>query len=335
MSAGKPQNSPPKLYEVVHDVLRDHVVWNRLPEGLVLLEGPIADIFEVSRAPVQRALKALAEEGLIDRFDGRGYVVPAKRGDTTPLRIGLREAGLVLPREAGLAMQARASWERIYEEVETAAAGAVAFGRYRFLEMDMAAHFSVSRTVIRDVLARLQERGLVEKDARSHWVAGPLTATAMREFYEMRRLLEPAALLQAAETLDRDELARMRDRLIEAERRHPDIAEETVHALEQDLHQRCVLRIENRQLIQVIRHSQLPLVTNHMFHRYLGVPAHSPELLEHRLVFEHLLNGAAAAAAAALEAHLTHALQRSLGRLKVLSVFPEPAVPRYMTRVEW
>ncbi len=335
MNASNGQNSPLKLYELVHEVLRDHLVWGRLPVGLVLLEGPIAEIFEVSRAPVQRALKALAQEGLIDRFDGRGYVIAAKRGETTPLRIGLREAGLSLPRDVGEALQARASWERIYRQVEDTAAGVVAFGRYRILEMDMAAFFSVSRTVVREVLARLQERGLVEKDARSHWVAGPLTATAMREFYEVRRLLEPAALLQAAETLDRDELARMRDRLVEAERNLPDIAEETVYSIEQDLHLRCVLKIENRQLAKMIRHSQLPLVTNHMFHRYLGVPSHSPELLEHRLVFEHLLNGAAEAAAAALDAHLKHALARSLGRLKVLSVFPEPAVPPYMTRVEW
>lgn len=335
MATRKRQSTPVKLYKVVHDVLRGHLERGKLPVGLVLLEGPIAELFQVSRAPVQQALKLLAAEGLINRFDGRGYLVPAPRGKATPLRIDLKEAGFSLPSDVGLALQARASWELIYGQVEDAIAGIVAFGRYRILEVDMAEFFSVSRTVVRDVLARLQERGLVEKDERSHWVAGPLTATAMRDFFELRRLLEPPALLQASETLDYDDLSRMRDRIVEAESRHPGIPEESVYQIEQDLHVRCVLNIENQRLIEVIRHCQLPLMTNHVFHRHLGIPAHSPELLEHRLVIEHLINGAPEAAAAALDAHLQHALRRSLAHLKVLSVFPEPAVPPYLTRMGW
>jgi hypothetical protein len=53
-----PRNSL-RLYEIVRDVLRRNIDAAILPTGLVLLEGPIAEIFEISRAPVQRALQML------------------------------------------------------------------------------------------------------------------------------------------------------------------------------------------------------------------------------------------------------------------------------------
>jgi len=52
--------------------------------------------------------------------------------------------------------------------------------------------------VVRDVLARLQERGLIRKNAASHWIAGPLTARTVSEKFELRGIVEPAALRLAA-----------------------------------------------------------------------------------------------------------------------------------------
>jgi hypothetical protein len=58
-------------------------------------------------------------------------------------------------------------------------------------------------------------------------------------------------------------------------------------------------------------------------------------LAEHRLVLEHLLHGAADAAAA-LSAHLDAALLRGLGRLKVLAVIPAPdVIPSYLVPANW
>ena len=55
-------------YELVARVLRDSIRAGRLPPGLVLLEGPIAERLHVSRAPVQAALRQLSDEGLILRI---------------------------------------------------------------------------------------------------------------------------------------------------------------------------------------------------------------------------------------------------------------------------
>jgi DNA-binding GntR family transcriptional regulator len=212
----------------------------------------------------------------------------------------------------------------------------MAFGRYRIIESSVAEHFGVSRTVVRDVLGRLQERSLVEKDQSSHWVVGPLTAKTMREFYEIRRLLEAPALRSAAPNLDRQVLERILGRIVRAERAYPDMPTEAMLELEEDLHVRCMLSVENARLASFIQQSQLPLLVSHLFHRYLGIPEDGRMLAEHRLVLEHLLLGAADAAAAALAAHLDAALLRGLGRLKVLAVIPTPdVIPSYLVPAAW
>src|SRR5262249_10676689 len=104
-----------KLYHRGEGVLRENILAERLPRGFVLLEGAIAGILQTSRAPVQRALRMLEAEGLVHRFDGRGYLAGPLDGNVRPLRRDIREFDLILPdAENG----ARAGWERIYAEIE-------------------------------------------------------------------------------------------------------------------------------------------------------------------------------------------------------------------------
>ena len=205
----RPSNPHPALrrYEMVEEVLRQNIVGGHVPPGLVLLEGPIAALMQTSRAPVQTALLRLEAQGLVRRFNGRGFMVAGPGETPEPARIDLREVGLAIPKAIDDALQNRASWERIYETVENDVAACLVFGRYRLIEAELAEHFNVSRTVVRDVLGRLQERGLVEKNQSSHWIAEPLTAQSIREHFALRRILEPQALISAAPLLDRARLA--------------------------------------------------------------------------------------------------------------------------------
>ena len=323
--------SPPRLYEIVDRALRAAIGEGRLPEGLVLLEGPIAEIFQTSRAPVQRALARLEAEGLIHRFEGRGFLVGPEAAGPAPLRADIRGFGLDAPEEIDEALQSRASWERIYAVAERQVASCLVFGRYRIVEAEMADHFGVSRTVVRDVLGRLQERGLIEKNPSSHWIAGPLTARAIRELYEMRRLLEPPALVSAAPTLPREVIAGMLERLRQAEAAGP--KPETMDAIEEDLHVRCVLATPNARLADALRHNQLPLLATHAFTRSLGIADDPPILAEHRMALELLAQEAWPAAAAVLETHLLAAERRAIARLKTLAVIPGPTnLAPYLTK---
>src|ERR1700723_3381282 len=191
-----------KRYELVASVLRSNITSGRLQAGLVLLEGPIATLMKTSRAPVQAALRILEEEKLVRRFNGRGYLVGRAGTPVVPVRRDIGKLGLRIPNEIDAALQNRGLWEVVYEEVESAVAACLIFGEFRIIESELGDYYGVSRTVVRDVLGRLHERGLIAKTSSSHWIVGPLTAQSARERFQVRQLLEPEALRLANGRID-------------------------------------------------------------------------------------------------------------------------------------
>lgn len=324
------QNSS-HLYAVIAEVLDKHIRRGDLPPGLVLLEQPIAEVFQTSRAPVQRALAELESRQLIHRFAGRGFLVGPPTPGLLPLRTPFKSLNLALSPQADAALQTRGSWERIYAEVEQAVASCLVFGRFRIIEAELAQHYDVSRTVARDVLSRLQERGLVGKNQSSHWVAGPLTAKDIRELYELRSALEPLALRSVALNASRDELEACRERCTVA--RPEDCTVELIDRIEVDLHETLLLATRNDRLADSLRHVQLPLVATERFLRSIGVPVEPRVADEHRIVYELLLQGAVDAAVSTLTHHLQADARRSITHLKTVAVIVDPPrLASYLTR---
>ncbi|ANG64145.1 GntR family transcriptional regulator [Marinobacterium aestuarii] len=319
-------------YMTIRDSLRTSLNQGRITPGLVLLEEPIAQVFGTSRAPVRRALELLHDEGLICRFEGRGYLATRQDAPVEPVRLTLSETSLGLD-QATTAVDTRPSADRIFAQVEEAVATCIAFGHFRIYETELSEHFGVSRTIAREVLSRLRDRGLIEKNPHSNWVAGPLTARAVAEDYAIRALLEPAALKESAPYLDHDTLLAMRERLERLMAGPQAPTTSAIALIEADLHERCLEHAKNRKAAAIIRQSQLPIMVNRIFFNTLGATCQEPIFMEHKLVLDHLLHNAIDAAAASLEAHLRSAAERTKRRLKVLSVFPEPDLPRYLVRI--
>ena len=326
--------SAQKRYEIAEDVLRGNIEDSTLPPGVVLLEGPIADILQISRAPVQRALQTLESEGLVHRFNGRGYLVgPAGQG-IEPNRIDIKTLGLTIPRHADEALQSRASWERIYNTVEADVAGCVVFGQYRIIEIELADHFNVSRTVVRDVLTRLRERGLVRKNQSSHWIAGPLTAQMIKDHFVLRGMLEPQALMAGADHVDRGRLNDLFLRLSDLEQHEPADHLAALEAIYADFIDVCILATPNERLKESIRNNLLPVTATERLLRRLGLPGDPAIITELRLVAELLLRGAVKAAAAMMENHLEAAVNRTIAQMKIVAIIPGPSVTAaYLTRV--
>ncbi len=334
MGRSRPGQTSQRRYEIVEEVLRANIAEGRLPRGLVLLEGPIAEIMQTSRAPVQRALQRLEVDGLIHRFDGRGYLVGPPGEPAMPIRSDIRSVGFEIPRAVDEALQSRSSWERIYDTVESDVAACVVFGQYRIIEIELAEYFNVSRTVVRDVLSRLQERGLVRKNQSSHWIAGPLTAQTIKDHFALRKILEPPALVSAAPHLDRPRLAALLDRFVAKEREAPE-AEESLEAFETLLIDACVLATPNEKLRGMIRDNLLPVLASERLLRQLGLPSDRTAITEHRLIVELLLRGAVDAAAAMLARHIEASMNRNIAQMKIVAVIPEPqSIAAYLTRVE-
>ncbi|WP_027348653.1 GntR family transcriptional regulator [Halotalea alkalilenta] len=319
-------------YEMIRDALREAMLDGRLAPGLVLVEAPLGQLFGTSRVPVRQALALLHEEGLIQRFDGRGYLVNPQRVELAPLRLPLSRKLLGLDPAEEL-IDVRPLGERILDELAKQVGNAIAFGHYRIDEQRACEYLGVSRHVIRETLMRLHDRGLVEKRPYAQWLAGPLTAQAITEDYELRALLEPEALRQGAAELPRETLLAMLERITTIQRRGNATGWEEIERLEQDLHVICLGRPRNLKMSKLIRQCQNPINIGRIFVEVLNAGIDPNTLVEHRLVMESLLHGTVDSAVINLRDHLQRARERTLKRIKVLSVLPDPDLPPYLERL--
>ncbi|PKQ03995.1 MAG: hypothetical protein CVT71_02750, partial [Alphaproteobacteria bacterium HGW-Alphaproteobacteria-10] len=204
------------LYDSVRSLLAQKIASGELPDGSVLKEGTVSTHLALSRAPVRRALAMLSEDGLIRCADGQGYIV----GSGPPRPLSSRHLHDILARSTD-DIDRSATWERIFSEVLGEVMSVMPFGTYRILEAELGQYHDVSRTVAREVLWRLIDRRLIEKDRKSHWIVGQTTARSVRDSLEMRRLLEPQALANVAPRLDIDWLRGLSGRIDAALARFP------------------------------------------------------------------------------------------------------------------
>ncbi|MCT8998879.1 GntR family transcriptional regulator [Chelativorans intermedius] len=324
--------SSPRLYHRVFEILSAQIRQGVLAPPATLTETAVAARFGVSRAPARRALAELAEAGLLTRSASRGYVV-AGGGSHQPARPSQQPPPAGTTLEDVPKLVSLPSWERIYGEVESEIIARISFATWRVNEAELARHYRVSRTVARDVLARLQQRGLVRKDDRARWYAPALTADHVGELYELRWILEPVALAKAAPNLPRDLLQRCRQAL-EAAMAAPEVSGATLDRLEHDLHVALLARCENHTLMQAITQPQSLLIAHRFLYRWTArLFRTEPFLPEHLEVVDALLAGQAAAAATALQRHLQVSRDRAIARIDVIARGTQPDPLSYLERM--
>ena len=311
------------IYVTIHAVLKDHLKRGALPAGLVLGQANVARAFNVSRVPAAMALARLVEEGLLESFEGRGYVVPG--GD--PHRADLATCGLVVPGD--IANPSAARREQIYSEVEHAVAACLPYGRFMLNETALAHHYQVSRTIAHEVLTQLERLGIIEQDSNNRWYAGPIDADDLTHHFELRWLLEPQALRQAAPRLNRDDLAARLTRLRPA--RSGSMQPLEREKLEDDLHVHTLAPCPNDIILGVVRRSQRILIATHSaFAEYQNDEEIRLMASEHARVYEALLADDVDAAAGTLEMHLRRSLGPNLEILRRLGPLPENLRPAFL-----
>ncbi|TBU75367.1 GntR family transcriptional regulator [Phytopseudomonas daroniae] len=331
-SAPQEESLAVSRYEMIRDTLRASINQGRAAPGLVLVEAPLAQLFGTSRVPVRQALNLLHDEGLICRFEGRGYLVNPHDTAVEPLRTPLTRQLLGLETEDEL-IDVRPLGERAYEDLAASVGTFMVFGHYRLDEQLAAEHLNVSRSVVREALMRLRDRGLVEKEPYSQWLAGPLTAQSVIDDYELRCLLEPQALKQSAPGLTHEVLHGMLERIELARQTGNSPERATIERIEHDLHVACLAGLRNQKMASLIRQCQSQMNIGRILHGALRRSLDEAMLDEHYQVIEALLANDIDRAANALRHHLSCARERTLQRLKVLSVLPEPALPSYLIRL--
>ncbi len=304
------------LFESTADILRSNIDSGTLKPGLVVQESALSERLSVSRATVKRALTLLAEEGRLCRFDGRGYLVA---GSDQPLRQDLRAIDLDLDQFEESA--GKPNWLRIQEEMEADLARCLIFGRYRIIESLVAECFGVSRTVVRDVLGRLQERGLVTKSSTSRWVVEPLTAHRFRNKFELAAVLEVAALESAEPNFEA--LARLSADIRCLPQDGP-ADPELWFELEGRFYDLAILSTANDDLAEYVRSNRAALRSSQRVLFSLGLPPDRQTLTEQGMIVDLILARTRPAAASMLSTHLGNALKRTIAQLKIVSVIDPP-----------
>jgi len=270
-------------YQELHGRLKAKILDGAVPEGAVLTEAALADLIGSSRAPVRQALQLLFDDGLVARFDGRGFIVGA--AGTPPKRVKLGDyLGRLCDEDGDRPMFA---WQALYEDVESIVVYRSFFGRYRINENELARHFGVGRGVARDVLLKLETLGITEKDDNFRWSIVPLDAQRIRDLYEVREQIEPIALSSALSGLSGEHVDAMLSRLSQALRDYPDVSASTMYELELDLHQRSLQACPNREFLNILKRTHCILtLSKHVVGSRIKMPEYEPFLAEHIGVFK-------------------------------------------------
>jgi DNA-binding GntR family transcriptional regulator len=313
----------PRLYERARDILAARIEEGSLAPGERLFESRIAHGFGISRAPARQALADLEAMGLVSRADGHGYVVarPARR-IRAHARRDVAQTG---------PLSAELTWERIYKDTERTIVALTAYSSWRVLEPRLAEYYNVSRTVAREVLARLQQRGVVKRSGTARWHAPSLTPEYVGQLYEMRWLLEPAALVAAAQRAPAAQVETLLANIRAATQNAERLDGAVLSALETELHADFLGLCANRVLLEAIQLYQSLLIAHDFLYRWAPrLFGPEPFLPEHLEIAEKLGAGHFSEAGKAMESHLRRSLDRAIARLAALKAGAMPSVPPYL-----
>ncbi|MGZ9808869.1 GntR family transcriptional regulator [Pseudoroseicyclus sp. H15] len=143
--------------------LRERILAGQIPGGTRLFEVPLAEEMQISRTPLRAAMSRLAEEGLIERAPGGGFVVRAFTfadvADAIELRGVLEGTAARLAAERGVGEGEMAGLQALLaslEECFTPGKLEVAFERYSSL--NAAFHTALQHLPASPILARELER---------------------------------------------------------------------------------------------------------------------------------------------------------------------------------
>lgn len=148
--------------------------------------------------------------------------------------------------------QTNALAEQIYQIIKQSIFNFEYIPGDRFTEQEIAARFGVSRTPVRDALYRLEREGYLQVAFRSGWHVRPFDFQRFGELYDLRIILEVAAINQLCETGDPAVLEPMRAIwCVPRQERITDGPE--VHALDEAFHEALIATTGNREMARMHR----------------------------------------------------------------------------------
>lgn len=120
----------------------------------------------------------------------------------------------------------------------------------RFSENEVAQRLGVSRTPVREALYRLGQEGYIRVASKSGWTVNPLDFEYFDDLYDVRVVIEVAAVHRLCELVPMPDLARLRETwLVTPDDRQSDSA--TLARLDEEFHAQLVKSAGNAELARV------------------------------------------------------------------------------------
>jgi DNA-binding GntR family transcriptional regulator len=209
--------------------------------------------------------------------------------------------------DASPPLRGQDAYERIRAAIRD---GSLAPG-LRLTELELAARFGVSRTPVRQALARLEAEGLLTHAPRRGLTVTRPDHSQVVELYVMREILEGAAARLAAQHASETELSAMAELVEQEPSLYGDAA--ALAALNQRLHGLLYLAAHNRYLLKSLEQlsANMALLPSLLTVEGRAQSAHK----EHRALLRALAKRDGEAAEAAAKAHARAAQRHRLAWL--------------------
>lgn len=186
----KPIQRRHKLANRILNIIRDA----KFEPGHHLREQALGDLMQVSRTPIRAALQLLAERGVLEARRNQGFVLKVRPEEISRIDVEV-------PSTTDEDLYIRIVQDRLQ--------GVLAAS---FNQSDAVERYDVDRGVLQRTLTRLVDDGLLQQNAGRGWSFMPALDTGMglRNSYEFRLVVEPAALLLPGFRVDHAAVERSR-----------------------------------------------------------------------------------------------------------------------------
>ena len=142
--------------------------------------------------------------------------------------------------------------DRVYDALRRAIVAREFDAGEPLTEHDLCARFGVSRTPVREALAKLERDHLVRVVPKKGAFIRILSHDEVRELYEVREALEALAVRLAAPRLDRAGLAGFETRLRALKSQGPRVTYTEVRALGEEFHRHLIKMADNTKLAEML-----------------------------------------------------------------------------------
>lgn len=302
------------LYQKVADHIRRCITRGTLGNQVNLTESSISKILNISRTPARKALTLLEQEKLIHKRSIRGYVVGSRLEGSL---LKLTPEMVQLSSEDDFLHPVK-EWQDVYEKIESEIIRQSILSKHRLNAQLLANCYACNRSMIQEVLHKLEVSGLVQKHFQSKWTIVPLDDKRLNAIFDVRSWLEPNLLAQAIPDIPEEVLHKVIVSHKDALSRFPETTGAELNQLELDMHDGLLQYANNRVAMVALQSAKAGLISSKHIVASKDVPLDDddPFIEEHIDILEAVERRNKHESRLRLQAHLIKARQKVIDRLR-------------------